>query len=137
MDVVLLGRRTYETFAAYWPTASEDIAPEVNTVPKVVVSRTLDTAPWGQHDPAEVESDLGARLSRIREAGQRVLVWGSLSLIAALAESNELDELDLFVAPVVLGSGVPLLPATVTARLHQLQSKSWGSVTHLRYGVTR
>jgi dihydrofolate reductase len=132
---VLLGRRTYEAFSSYWPEAEERIAPFVNRVPKTVASTTLSAAPWGRHDPAEVAHDGVAFARRFRQEESGVLlVWGSLALTGALAEAGVLDELDLFLSPVLLGSGTRLL--TGSHRLRQLTSESWSTVTHLRYALT-
>jgi dihydrofolate reductase len=134
VDAVLLGRRTYAAFAAFWPGASAPIAQRVNEVTKVVFSRTLTRAPWGTRAEARVEPDAVA-WARERRAGEATfLVWGSLALVAALAEAGELDELDLFVAPVLLGDGTPLLPEP--SRLAQLSSEPMRGATHLRYAVS-
>ena len=58
VDVVLLGRRTYESFVQFWPTANEEpMAASVNAVAKVVCSTTLTEAPWGSHAPVEIVAD--------------------------------------------------------------------------------
>lgn len=133
---VLLGRRTYEQFVQYWPTATEAIAGSVNAASKVVASSTLSAAPWGSHEPATVVPDARRFVEEARRDGTGVLiVWGSLDLVAALVEHGLVDELDLFVAPVWVGEGTRLLPAGWSSRLRQLDSENWGSVTHLRYGI--
>ncbi len=132
VDAVLLGRRTYERFAAFWPTAQARMAPAVNAAPKRVASTTLTDAPWGDHAPVAIERD---PVGWLRGSEARVLVWGSLALTAALHREGFVDELDLFVAPVLLGAGTPLLPGR--ARLEQLDAEDWGDVAHLRYAVRR
>ena len=68
VDEVLLGRRTYEEFVQFWPTAEgEALAPLVNALPKTVASTTLGAAPWGEHAPARIVPDLLIRLSHQRE----------------------------------------------------------------------
>jgi dihydrofolate reductase len=132
---VLLGRRTYAAFSSYWPEAEERIAPFVNRVPKTVASTTLSAAPWGRHDPAEVVEDGVVFARRFRQEGSGVLlVWGSLALTQRLADAGVLDELDLFVSPVLLASGTRVL--SNSHRLRQLASEDWGTITHLRYALT-
>ncbi len=135
---VLLGRRSYESFSAYWPQADDPVARHVNAVPKVVFSRTLDAAPWGEHEPATVRTDVVEHVRAARaDGGGDLLLWGSLSLMACLVEADELDELDLFVAPVVLGDGTPLLPRGRRLALEQLSSEPLGGLTHVRHRVAR
>jgi dihydrofolate reductase len=135
VDAVLLGRHSYEAFLAYWPTAAEPIAPRVNAIDKVVFSTTLARAPWGEHPPARVERDAVSWLRERRDGNATYLVWGSLALVDALLEAGELDQLDLFVAPVVLGRGRPL--TTRTTRLEHLTSEPMDGVAHTRYAVRR
>ena len=131
---VLLGRRSYESFVRVWPTADLPIAERVNTVPKVVISRTLREAPWGGFPPARVEQDAVAHVRRRRrEVDGDLLVWGSLALMASLLEAGEVDELDLFVAPLALGGGTPLLPRRQDLEL--LEAEVWAGVLHARYRV--
>jgi len=79
-DHVLLGRRTYEAFVTYWPTATEAVADVVNAAQRVVASRSLTHAPWGGHAPADVVPDAVEHVRRHRAAGGGdVLVWGSVT----------------------------------------------------------
>lgn len=131
---VLLGRRTYESFVSYWPTATETIAETVNAVPKVVASRSLTHAPWPDREPATVAADVLEHVRQARHDGAGdILIWGSLELVRRLVAAGELDELDLFVLPVVLGTGVPLL--TEPLALTQTASEDWGTLTHVRYDI--
>jgi len=133
-SAVLLGSRTYRKFVEYWPTADEPIAARVNGMRKVVASATLSSAPWGDHEPAIVVDDAVtyARQFRSEESGALV-VWGSLDLTRSLMDAAQVDELDLFVAPVWLGSGTALLGTGQESRLRQVLSEDWGTITHLRY----
>lgn len=131
---VLLGRRTYEAFVSYWPTSTETIADTVNTVPKVVASRSLNEAPWADGEPAKVVTDAVEHIRQARHHGPGdIVIWGSLALMNQLAAAGELDELDLFVLPVVLGTGVALL--TEPLLLSQTLSEDWGTLTHVRYDI--
>lgn len=133
---VLLGRRSYEAFVQVWPTADVPIAARVNTVPKVVLSRTLTAAPWGGFAPARVERDAVGHVRRRRqEAEGDLLLWGSLDLMATLLAAGEVDELDLFVAPLALGGGSPLLPPGLRLGLELVEAETWPGVVHLRYRV--
>lgn len=132
---VLLGSRTYGAFVEYWPTAEERIADRVNRIPKFVASTTLHSAPWGDHAPATVVADVEDHVRRFRREGEGTLVvWGSLALVHSLVRAGLVDELDLFVAPIWLGEGTPLLPAGPVP-VTQLSSENWGELTHLTYRI--
>ena len=110
VDTILLGRVTYELFEQYWPTATDEpAAPLVNGAQKFVYSTTLAMAPWGD-DTVPVIADDPARHVRelLRRPGGDVVVWGSLSIMAALLEADLVDELQLRIVPVTLGDGIRL-----------------------------
>ncbi len=141
VDEVLLGRRTYEEFVGYWPTADgEALAPRINALPKTVASTTLGAAPWGDGAPARVVADAVAHLRSRRAAGGdgTTIVWGSLTVVRALLSAGLVDEIELFVAPLLLGAGTPLLdPAGPPVRLVLRESETWpGGTMRLRYGVS-
>ena len=104
----LLGRRTYEIFAAYWPKASEDeqvIAEPLNTKPKHVVSTTL-TEPLEWQNSTLVEGDVAAAVAALKQADAGDLhVIGSTELVQTLIEHDLVDELRLMIDPVMLGGG--------------------------------
>jgi dihydrofolate reductase len=105
-DALLLGRRTYETFAASWPQRGSDVpnADWMNNTRKYVVSTTLDSPEW--QNSTVIEGDVAEALSRLKqENGKNIMVNGSATLVRSLLRDNLLDELRLFVHPVVLGSG--------------------------------
>jgi dihydrofolate reductase len=140
VDEVLLGRRTYEEFAGYWPTAEgEALAPRINALPKTVASTTLRAAPWGDREPARVVPDAVAhvRSRRAADAGGTTIVWGSIAVVRALLGAGLVDEIELFVAPVLLREGTPLLdPAGPPVRLALLAGETWpGGTLRLRYAV--
>jgi dihydrofolate reductase len=115
VDAILLGRRTYEMFSSYWPTPASDgdaVAGWINAAPRHVVSSTLESAPWGDHAPAEVHRDgLAAAVATVRERYESVVVWGSLDLADGLFAAREVDVLRLRTVPVVIGSGRSFVPA--------------------------
>ena len=103
----LLGRRTYEIFAAYWPNASEEeqvIAEPLNTKPKYVASRTLTEAGW--QNSTVLEGELADAVGALKqEDGGDLHVIGSTELVQSLIEHGLVDELRLMIDPVVLGGG--------------------------------
>jgi dihydrofolate reductase len=103
-DTMLLGRVTYEGFAAYWPHQSGDIADFMNNAPKVVVSTTLRTADW--QNSTLISGNVVEELTRLKQQpGKDVNVVGSATLVRSLLREGLLDELRLMVCPVVVGRG--------------------------------
>ena len=111
-NTLLFGRVTYELMAGYWPTAKQDaddprIIEAMNRLPKVVFSRTLRLASWNNTRLAN--GDIVREVGRLKEQpGKDLVIYGSGSLVSALAPAGMIDEYRIFVAPVVLGSGKPL-----------------------------
>jgi dihydrofolate reductase len=115
VDTILLGRRTYELFADYWPTATTDqeiIADRLNELPKLVFSNTLSEAPWGTWPPARVvRGDAVAEIERLKaQDGRHMVLWGSLSLAQDLMAADLIDEYHLQLCPTLVGGGRPLFP---------------------------
>jgi dihydrofolate reductase len=114
IDMILLGRVTYQMFSQYWPHVTRPdekaFADKVNATPKIVFSKKLDRAPWGSWDEAQVvnNSAAGALAKLTRQAGKDMLIWGSLSVAQSLMNLALIDEYQLVVCPVVIGSGRPL-----------------------------
>jgi dihydrofolate reductase len=103
---LLLGRKTYEGFAAAWPDRTDDVgfADKFNNMPKYVVSSTLQNPEW--NNSHVLGDDLSAEVNRLKdEVEGDVLVNGSVQLVSALAEAGLIDEWRLMVFPVVLGKG--------------------------------
>jgi len=110
-EALLLGRRTYEGFAAAWPEREGEFADKFNSMPKYVVSSTLETADW--NNSTVLKGDLADEVSKLRDsASGDVYVHGSAQLVQALVEHDLVDELRLMVFPVVLGSGKRLFDGT-------------------------
>lgn len=133
-DALLLGRVTYEGFAAAWPGRTDEagFADRMNNLPKYVVSTTLQDANWSNsHIIAENVAEEIAQLKQ--QPGQDILVAGSGKLIESLMRHNLVDEYTLLVYPVVLGSGKRLFKDGITATMKLVEAKPLGEVTLLRY----
>jgi dihydrofolate reductase len=103
-EALLLGRATYEGFAAAWPSREGEFADKFNTMPKYVVSSTLDEPEW--NNSTVLKGDVADEVAKLREEHDGdVVVHGSAQLVQTLLERDLLDELRLMVFPVVLGSG--------------------------------
>jgi dihydrofolate reductase len=108
-DALLLGRVTYEGFAAAWPRRSGDFADKTNSMPKLVVSRTLKELDWS--NSTLIGGDVAEEVSKLkRQDGGDILVAGSRTLVHTLIDHDLVDEYRLMVFPVVLGSGRRLFP---------------------------
>ena len=108
-DVLLLGRRTYEAFAASWPERGSEVpnADWMNNTPKYVASTTLESPEW--NNTTVIEGDVAEYVARLKqEEGKDILVNGSGALVRTLMRDHLLDELRLYVHPVVVGSGIRL-----------------------------
>lgn len=105
----LMGSVTYGDMAAHWPTSTEPYAEPMNSIPKIVFSRTLKEAPWGE--TRIVSGDLAEEIARLKqESGKDLLAHGGARFSQSLAGTGLIDEFRLVVHPVVLGSGLRLFP---------------------------
>ena len=104
-EAQLLGRVTYEGFAAAWPNMQGDwFDQKMNEMPKYVVSTTLECADW--NNSTIIRGDLGEEIGKLKQQVQKdILVAGSGQLVRGLLETDLVDELRLMVFPIVLGSG--------------------------------
>jgi dihydrofolate reductase len=125
-EALLLGRVTYEGFAAAWPSMEGEFADKFNGMPKYVVSSTLEKAEW--NNSTVLEGAVVEAVSRLRERlGGDIVVHGSAQLVQTLLEHDLVDELRLMVFPVVLGSGKRLFgDASDKKRLRLADSKTVG-----------
>lgn len=115
IGMLLFGRRTYEGMAAYWSSAEGDIAAFMNTVPKVVFSRTLETAGW--KNTRLVTTDATEEVARLKQgSGKDLYIFGSADLSATLSRHGLIDEYRLALVPVVLGGGNPLFKPSAQRR---------------------
>jgi dihydrofolate reductase len=104
-DAVMLGRVTYQEWADYWPTSKDEpFASYINNVPKYVVSTTLSKVKW--QNSTLIKGGLAEKIAGLKgRPGKDIAVTGSPTLVHSLLESGLLDQLTLFVHPVVAGSG--------------------------------
>jgi dihydrofolate reductase len=133
-DALLLGRKTYEGFAAAWPSREGEFADKFNSMPKYVVSSTLNDPEWS--NSTVLEGDLPEEVAKLKDRHDGdIVVHGSAQLVQALLEDNLVDELRLMVFPVVLGTGKRLFAETSDKKpLRLVDSKVVGDgVTILTY----
>jgi dihydrofolate reductase len=102
-DALLLGRRTYDIFAAYWPHQDDEFGTLFNRVPKYVASRGTPDLAWA--GSTQLGPDLAAAVREIRDRHEQVRVVGSLNLVQTLLREKLFDRLDLWVHPIILGVG--------------------------------
>jgi dihydrofolate reductase len=134
-DGLLLGRKTYELFAGYWPRITDpanEIATMLNTMPKHVASRTLGALEW--NNSRVIEGDVAEAVGKLKgEPGRDLQVHGSIELAQTLMRHDLVDEYRLSFAPVVLGTGKRLfLEGAVPAamRLVDTMRTTTGLVSH-------
>lgn len=124
----LLGRVTYDGFAAAWPKMEDDPAGfgrKMNSMPKYVVSATLKSADWT--NSTIIRGDIAGEIAKLKQAdGGEILVAGSARLAGLLIEHGLLDELRLLVYPLVLGKGKRLFPDGVRVPLKLIETRAAG-----------
>jgi len=107
-DTILLGRVTFQEWAPYWPTSTDEpYASHINNTPKYVISATLDKVGWGKWDNATlIKVNLAEEIAKLKQQpGKNIGVAGSPTLVRTLLQNDLLDELTLMIHPVVVGSG--------------------------------
>jgi dihydrofolate reductase len=120
---LLLGRRTYEGFAAAWPERGGEFAEKFNTMPKYVVSSTLRDPQWS--NSTVLSGDVVDEITKLkREQDGDIVVHGSAQLVQSLIENDLVDELRLMVFPVVLGTGKRLFGQTTDKKRLRLSSST-------------
>lgn len=136
-DCLLFGAATYKVMAAYWPTASAgEIADKMNSLPKIVFSRTLKRVTW--NNSRLVSTSIPEEVSKLKQqTGKDIVILGSAKLASSLLESALVDEYRVIVNPILLGKGNPLFTGiTERIRLKLLASKVLASgVVILSYKV--
>jgi dihydrofolate reductase len=111
-DTILFGRKTYQMMADYWPSTEGTIAQFMNSVEKIVVSKTLDRADW--NNASLVKDKVPEEMAKLKHLkGKDIRLIGSADLASTLIEHDLIDEYRLAINPVVLGSGIPLFKQSV------------------------
>lgn len=126
-EILLLGRNTYESFVGAWPRREGPMADKINTMRKILASTTLGSSDW--HDTTVVDSDLEGAIGAIKqEDGGPILVAGSRSVVHALLGAGLVDEINLQVFPLILGSGMRIYPeAPEPTKLELVSSRALDS----------
>jgi len=143
VSTAVMGRTNYEGFLGYWPPVAKDpastprnrdLAVWLDTVDKVVFSRTMQRAEWQN---TRVSADLEGEIGALKKApGRDILVLNSISIIRALLHAGLVDEFQVFLAPIILGGGLRFFPDGLTPsdwRLITVATFPTGDVA-LRYG---
>ena len=136
-DALLLGRVTYQGFAAAWPQSKDEGAPYFNSVRKYVVSTTLDKAAW--NNSRIINGNVVEEISKLKQQdGQDIIVHGSAALVQTLMQHDLVDRYRLLVYPVIVGKGIHLFQEGTAATLKLVQARSFsGGVTALVYEPAR
>ena len=114
-EALLLGRRTYEGFAAAWPSMEGEFADKFNGMPKYVVSSTLSEPQW--NNSTVLAGDVAEEVTKLRETlDGDITVHGSAQLVQSLIEHDLVDELRLMVFPVTIGEGLRVFSDTIKKR---------------------
>jgi len=114
-EALLMGRRSYEWFAARWPMRTGELADRINGLPKYVVSSTLEDPGW--ENSSVLRGDVVGEVSKLkREIDGEIVVWASFRLVRTLLEHDLVDAVRLKIYPVALGAGERLFGATSDER---------------------
>lgn len=135
-EAILLGRATYDIFAASWPLRRNNefgVADKLNSAPKYVISSTLKSASW--NNTTLIRGDAAQEIARIKQqSGGTIGILGSAALVQSLMSSGLIDEYRLMVYPIVLGNGKRLFPMGINLPLRLVEARTFTSgVLLLRY----
>jgi dihydrofolate reductase len=127
-DALLLGRVTYQGFAAAWPPRKDEMgfADRMNSLPKLVVSTTLNEVAW--NNSRLIKGNLTEEIFKLKQQpGQDILIAGSAKLVRSLVQLDLIDRFQLLVYPVVLGSGKRLFSEESDTKLKLVETKTFSS----------
>ncbi len=127
-DALLLGRLTYQGFAAAWPSRTDEqgYAERINSMPKYVVSTTLERAEW--HNSTLITTAVTEQIAALKQRpGRNILVFGSGRLVQTLIQHDLVDQYNLLLYPLVLGKGKRLFSEGCTTNLCLVASKPFSS----------
>ena len=130
-DALLLGRVTYDAFAPVWPHVEGEFADKFNTMPKYVVSSTLENPDW--NNTTVLDGDVVDDVTKLKQRYERdIVVHGSPQLAQTLIEHDLVDELRLMVYPVIVGAGKRLFAETTgKKKLRLVETKTVGDGIHV------
>ena len=118
-DALMLGRTTYDIFRRYWPGQPNEIGRAFDRVPKYVASRGTPELTW---ETSTQITDVATEVRRLRERHEQIHTWGSADLLQTLFREALVDQVNLWVCPVVIGQGKRLFPeGTVAMRFEQVE----------------
>lgn len=135
-DALLLGRRTYDIFAAHWPHRDDEFARLFNSIPKYVASRAAPALSWA--GSTQLGPDLAAAVREVRDRHERIKVVGSLNLVQTLLRERLFDRIDLWLHPIMLGVGKKVFDdGVVPSNLTLLEPPATcpAGTVYLRYGL--
>lgn len=115
-DALLLGHTTYDIFRRHWPTQTDTIARAFNRVPKYVASRGTPELSW---DTSTQVTDAATEVRGLRDQHEQIHTWGSADLLQSLFREGLVDQVNLWMCPVVLGKGKRLFPDGTTATRYE------------------
>ena len=125
-DTLLLGRVTYQGFAAAWPESKDEGAPYFNNVRKYVVATTLDKAEW--NNSVLIKDNVVAEITKLKQQnGKDITVHGSATLVQTLIKHDLVDRYRLLIYPLVLSKGKRLFEQGATATLKLVEAQSFSS----------
>ena len=136
-EAQLFGRRTYEFLAARWPSRDGELADRLNSMPKYVVSSTLEDPEW--NNSTVLKGDVVKEVSKLRqELDGEIVVAGSIRLVRTLMEHDLVDELRLMIYPVVIGAGEHLFVETSDQKpVRLVETRTVDDLAYLRYEPVR
>ena len=129
-DAMLLGRVTYQDWLPFWPTSTDEpYASHINTIPKYIISTTLNNVEWGKWEkPTLIKDNLPEEITRLKkQSGKNIGISGSPTLVRSLLQEGLLDELTLMIHPVLVGKGKRLFTDGDLQRLKLVDSKVTGT----------
>lgn len=139
IDCIVFGKNTYKQFSAVWPERHGDmISEKINNSEKIVFSKSLTNAPWGQWKPATIVStDLQSKIKALKSLpGKNIIVWGSLSIAQQAMKDQLVDQYYIHICPIITGGGRRLLTDENRNVLKLVHSKSFDTgVVSLHYQV--
>jgi dihydrofolate reductase len=134
VDAILFGRLTYQHMAAYWPTApADEIAGKMNSLPKIVCSKSLDKVEW--NNSTLIKDNITEEIAKLKQQpGKDIVILGSAELASFLLQAGLIDEYRVILNPILVGSGNPLFKGIKEKiKLRLTETKQFGSGVMVLY----